>query len=193
MCFKSDAERSIRLFDKFSRHALNRHFGGNAQILPTENHSNLVEEILDMKAGIDGIILNREGEIFFYASRVQFGRNYESFSLRGYRPSGKATEFAKLKRASKTCAPMPTFHVQAFVDSDEKSATVAIVPTIDLVQYAERHKPEMKHAHNGGEGFIAVPWRELDRVKIYRVDASGLGEDVTAQFCAATEKEKNHD
>lgn len=180
---KNDAVASLKDFHKFSAHAVNEFFGGNVHILPTENQANELEKILDF-AGIDGFIVTRDGTAYPYASRVQKTKvNYQSFSLRGYRPSGTATEFAKLKKARKTGAAMPTFTIQAFVDADEKAATVAVAYTIELVRYVETHDAEKRRTATGEEFFV-VPWRELTSVRIYRVSDNGNAADVTADFSA---------
>ena len=183
MTFEQDAAKSIAAFNRFSAPALQKCFGNDAQIFSFENHNNRVEEILDTMASIDGIIAV-EGVAYFYSSRVQFGTCYENFTLRGWRPSGATTEMAKLKRAAKIHAPMPTFTVQSFVDSDGLSATVGVAKTIDLIRYAENHNVEEK-VTSTGERFFVIPWFELERVKVYRVDASGNVTEITATFTAA--------
>lgn len=183
MSFKKDANASLRLFQKFSVHAMKKCFVG-ATIVPIEGREDELSLLLDRLAGIDGLIVKDDGEMDFYGSRVQVGKNYESFTLRRSRLSGVKTEFAKLQRASRTCGAMPQYMIQAFVDSDEKAATVAVAPMIDLVQYVEQNNPEIRKTATG-ESFFVIPWRELKRVKIYRVDDKGNVRDVTANFTAA--------
>lgn len=173
MGFENDAARSLRLFQKFSVHAMTKCFVGS-QVVPIEGREDDATKLLDRLAGLDGLIVNGNGTIDFYSSRVQVGKNYETFSLRRSRANGMKTEFAKLQQARRTGGAMPQFMIQAFVDSDEKSATVAIAPMIDVLDFAE-HNPEIR-ATPTGETFFVVPWFALARVKIYRVDASGYVE-----------------
>lgn len=182
MCFKTDAAKSFVSFEQFSRHAMQHFFGDGAQIRSFENHANEVEKALDF-AGIDGMIVTRDGTTYFYASRVQF-RHYQSFSIRGYRPAGTTTEFAKLQQAIEKHEPMPTYHVQCFVDADEQAATVAVARTIDLVQYVENHNAE-KRRTSTGEEFFVVPFSAIERIRIYRVGVGGYVEDLTADYSAA--------
>lgn len=186
MSFSDDSATSIRLFQKFSVPAMKFHFGSAAQIFSTENHESDLEKVLDF-AGIDGVISDSDGTIYFFASRVQVGRNYQSFSLRGYRPTGKPTEYQKLQRARRTNAVMPTYHVQSFVDSAEKKGVVAIAQTVDLLKFVENQNPEIRTAPTS-ERFFVIPWQNLcagSVVKIYRVDCGGLVEDLTADFSAS--------
>lgn len=179
MGFENDAAISLRLFEKFSVHAMKKYFGG-AQIVPIEGREDDAPKLLDRLAGIDGLIVNVNGTIDFYSSRVQIGKNYESFSLRRSRATGTKTEFVKLKQARRTGGAMPSITVQTFVDSDEKSATVGIAPTLDVLDYAEHNPDEFLGTANAT--FFVVPWRELAHVKIYRVDASGYVEEITDEY-----------
>lgn len=182
MGFENDAAISLRLFQKFSVHAMKKCFVGS-QVVPIEGREDDATKLLDRFAAIDGLIVNVNGTtIDFYSNRVQVGKNYESFSLRRSRANGTKTEFEKLQQARRTGGAMPQFTVQAFVDSDEQSATVGIAPTLDVLDYAE-HNPEIRATTNAT--FFVAPWRELARVKVYRVDASGYVEEITANFTAA--------
>lgn len=183
MGFENDAAKSLRLFEKFSVHAMKKFFGGVAQIVPIEGREDAATKLLDRFAGIDGLVVNGDGTIDFYSSRVQVGKNYESFSLRRSRANGMKTEFAKLQQARRTGGAMPQFMIQAFVDSDEQSATVAIAPMVDVIDYAE-HNPEIR-ATPTGETFYVIPWFALASVRVFYVDASGHVEEITAKFKAA--------
>ena len=182
MCFEKDAEKSRRAFDKFTRHALNRHFDGNKLIRSFEGSQDPVERELDIKHGCDGGIVDRDNWAHYFASRVQFGKYYGTFTVRGYRPTGTATEIHKLRREE---GAKPEFHVQTYVDSDGQGAVVGIVETIELVQYIDRHKPEMKFARDGGQGFYPVPFADLAGIRVYYVDACGNVTDVTAKIKAS--------
>ena len=182
MCFKSDAERSIRAFDKFTRHALNRHFGGNKLIRSFEGSQDPVERELDLKHSIDGVIVTADDWAHYFASRVQFGKYYGTFTVRGYRPTGTPTEIHKLRREE---GAKPEFHVQTYVDGDGRGAVVGIAETVEIYQYIDRHKPAMRFNHRDGVGFYAVPFSELATAKIYYVDACGNVTDVTAKIKAS--------
>lgn len=182
MCFKSDAVRSIRAFDKFSRHALNRHFGGNALIRSFEGSDNPAEQNLDMNHGIDGVVVTADGWTHNFASRCSFVQGFNTFTVRGYRPTGTPTEFDKIGRVEEE---KPEFTAQCYVDSDGRGAVVGIAETVEIYQYIDRHKPAMRFNHRDGVGFYAVPFSELATAKIYYVDACGNVTDVTAKIKAS--------
>lgn len=169
MCFNQDAERSCCAFDKYVtpvlRYALNA-----AKILPTERHNSELAAILDRDAGIDGIIINADDWTFGYSSRIQFGTNYESFSIRRSRPSGAKTEYDKLLNPLQT---KPSYHVQTFVLKDEQ-AVIGVVETVELVRYISEHLNQWRKTSDG-ETFYYVPFDEV-AAKVYCVVAGQVFE-----------------
>ena len=172
--FNTDAKRSLRAFDKFTRPALMTS-PKVKNILTTELQDSDLATTLDLQAGIDGLIVTNDGQIFNFASRVQFGKNYEAFSIRRSRPTGTTTEFSKLARAQKTGAAMPFVHIQSFIADDEQSAIVGIAPTRNLISYIGDHGDQWRENYSG-ETFYFVPWSELKGVCIFQVDACGAVE-----------------
>lgn len=166
--FNTDAEQSLRAFDKFTRPALMTS-SKVKNILTTELQDSALATALDTKAGVDGIIVTDDGQIFNFASRVQFGKNYKAFSIRRTRPTGEMTEFSKLTRAQKTGAAMPFVHIQTFVAEDNQSAVVAIAPTRNLISYIVNHADQWRKNFSG-ETFYFAPWQELNGVRIFHVD-----------------------
>lgn len=167
MAFKQDAARSIRAFQKFVAPALMR-FGAR-KILPTEYHQDGLARTLDLIAGVDGLIVDRDNLVFGYASRVQFGsKNYKSFTIRRSRPSGEPTELDKLI-ANAGMAIQPYYHIQAFVDETEQRAVVGIGETWQTVEFIGRH-PEKWRTTSTGETFYIVPWSEVDDVRVFVVE-----------------------
>lgn len=174
MCFKTDAEKSLAAFNKFTVPAMR--FALKAKtILPTEprdgEYDSELAAALDMHAGIDGFIVDGENQLYAYASRIQFGQNYGTFTLRRSRPSCARTEFDKLVHARQVQAPMPTFHIQTYVDADGRNATVAIVETLELLRYVYKHRDQWRKT-DGGETFYVAPFADV-AAQVYRVDADG--------------------
>ena len=175
MTFIKDSQRSCRAFDKFTAPVLREALNART-ILPTEPtidgvYSNNLAAELDRRAGIDGMFVDTDGWLLSYASRVQFGQNYGTFTIRRSRPTGSATEFEKLLHARQMQAPMPTYHVQTFVDSDEQGATVAVVETLSLLRYVFKHRDQWRRT-DSGETFYFASFADV-AAQIYRVDADG--------------------
>ena len=188
MCFnQKDADKSIRGFEKFVKPVLQSAFGAK-KILPTERHNNELATALDQNAGIDGFVVDADGWTFGYSSRVQFGTNYASFSIRRSRTNGATTEYDKLNNPRQI---KPSYHVQTFVKSDEDSAAVAIVETVDLLRYIYKH-PDQWRKTKDGETFFYIPWRELKDARIYSVKADGQIADLgNCLFEAANNDDPN--
>ena len=167
--FNTDAEQSLRAFNKFTRPAV---LALKVKyILSTERQDSELATLLDMKAGVDGVLLTDDGQIFNYASRIQFGVNYGAFSIRRSRPTGTPTEYKKLLRAQKTGAAMPFVHIQTFVAEDEQSAVVAIALTSNLLQYVDKHQDKWRKTSDG-ETFYYIPFEDV-AAQIYYVNSNG--------------------
>lgn len=165
MGYKEDATKSLWTFNNVLTPAL--HSMGVKEVYSTENHDSGLEKFLDQETGIDALIVSDDGTTYPAACRIQFGKCYESFTLRRSRPSGAPTEYYKLHRAKKMGGLMPTYHVQAFIETDK--AKVAIAETVDLLKYADAHPCEWLKTQEG-ETFYVIPWHKLDKVKIEYID-----------------------
>lgn len=185
---RNDAAKSLRAFEKFSCHALKKFFGDDAQIHSYENSDNPAERDLDLNFGIDGFVVDSEGWAHNYASRVQFlkcgGLSFNTFTVRGFRPSGAKTEIDKLRHGQKVDEPKPEYHIQAYVDFGGRGAVVGIVETVELYQWITRNKPPLK-TNRDGTKFYAVEFNALDGVRVFYVDESGNVTDITAKVKAA--------
>lgn len=165
----ADAQKSIRAFEKFTAPTL-RHALGAVVVKTMERHESQYEKDMDF-ACIDGVIVDTDGWTIRYASRVQFGTNYETFTVRRTRPSGENTEYAKLCKAWRLQKPMPRYHVHTYVNKGEQFATVAITETFELLRYIKNHQNQWRTAPTG-ETFYYIPFAEV-AAQVYRVSASG--------------------
>lgn len=170
MGYREDAAKSLWAFDNVVAPALKKIFGAK-RIFSTENHDSGLEKFLDQETGIDALIVSDDGTTYPAACRIQFGKCYESFTLRRSRPSGAPTEYDKLNRAKKVGGLMPTYHVQAFIDGANDKAKVAIAETVDLLKYIDGHASEWRKTSDG-ETFFVIPWYKMDKVKTGYVDLS---------------------
>lgn len=159
--------KSANTFDRFVAPALKVAFGAKV-IHSTERHENELAKVLDY-SGIDGVLVDKHGWTLSFSSRVQFGKNYESFSIRRSRPNGTPTEFDKLKNQ---LSMKPACHVHSFIADDEKTAVVAITPTIELIKYIDKNPHQWRSTANG-ETFYFAPFTQLDGVQIFKVDNAG--------------------
>ena len=181
MDIQSDMKKSIRAFKKFTVHALKAHFGDDAQIHSYENSNDPVERELDLSHGIDGVVVDGAGYHHFYASRVQFGAPYNTFTVRGFRPSGAATEIDKLRQVG---TPKPECHVQTYVDFGGRGAVVGIAETVELYQWITRNKPTLITNRSDGTKFYAVEFSAV-ACRVFYVNDSGSVTNITAKIKAS--------
>ena len=166
-----DAKKSRRAFERFILPALK--IFGFAQVESTENRAkgDALKELLDF-AAIDAVAKCRRGT-FGLASRVQFGVDYQSFTIRRSRPSGGETEIDKLRRAFENGGLRPFYHVQAFIVKNEKSATVAVGATSEIYGLVKKNPSRWQTASKGGETFFFEPFDEVINKRVYHVTDKG--------------------
>lgn len=182
LCYSEDSVKSRVGFGQFSFYAL-KEFGFN-EIVSTEKHDSALQAILDF-AAIDAVVKNKRGT-FGIASRVSFGKNYSTVTIRRSRPNGAETEYAKILRAMASDGLKPKYHCQAYVGEDEKSAIVAITLTVEQVHIIKLN-PSRWRTNKDGETFFYTPFNELDCLQVYRVDAGGKHvENITNQYATAS-------
>jgi hypothetical protein len=121
---------------------------------------------LDGCAGIDAyqrVPLGLRG----ISSRVQWGKDYRTFTVRIARPNGAVTEYLKrlttIRRVHEGFL-YPYWTIQAYVERPGgKLLSVAVAKTAELYLYIEQCKQrgqpcDERPAGNGGERFLYVEW-----------------------------------
>lgn len=133
-----------------------------------EGKEDSVGHDLDILAGIDAYqrwLSAMRG----IASRVQFGRDFQTFTIRIARPSGVTTEYEKRLKAIKHRDEgylYPYWTVQAYIaSSGERLLSVGLAKTAELYLYIEAQEEKgqrlpRNRAGNGGEQFLYVPWSQ---------------------------------
>lgn len=105
------------------------------------------------------------------AYRVQWGKSYDTFTIRYSRVTGNPTEWEKLLFAQDNRADgwiSPVLHVHAYVSTDEtKLLSLGIVETALLVRFMIEHKSEIPLMKNrDGSQFFVVTWASLRKLKV---------------------------
>lgn len=130
---------------------------------------------LDVCAGIDAYqrtSLGLRGMI----SRVQWGTDYQTFTVRIKRPNGAPTEYMKRLTTIKHLNEgflYPYWTIQAYVEKPGgKLLSVAAAKTVELYRYIEQRKHSGRPCHehpaaNGGERFLAVEWDQYSQTGNY--------------------------
>ena len=177
--FKADFKKAREKFKRLTCRFLEQHFGFK-KILSTEEVSESLKGLLDKHSCVDACGFTKNDDLVFLASRVievvPYGDNYDCFSLRNKRVSGKGTELQKLARKIQLDLPRPTYHVQTFVNEKDDVLTVAITRTKELVEFIMAREPKIKKANDGTEFWLAS-WKDLRaagiKVGVYSVGMDG--------------------
>lgn len=121
----------------------------------------------DKFAGIDYIVKNKEGQMFGIAARIQFGKNWETFTIRYQRKTGSKTEFEKRKEAISKGFFYPLFTMQAYFDRSGKNLIAAcLVSTVALYDFIEKN-PGKVQKRESDNIFLVVKWEDLPKKFLY--------------------------
>lgn len=165
MSFERDLSDANSDFAKFAPALLSRIKG---QLIYLETDPGPLPQMFDKYSGIDAIQVvdnNMRG----IALRVQWGRDYRTFSIRYKRKSGAKTEYEKRRNAifGGKGYLYPYLTIQAYLDkrgAAKRLLSCCVVRTMDLYQYIEDNivclERTKKVAPDGNE-FLVVGFDEL--------------------------------
>lgn len=136
---------------------------------------NPIAEEFDVCAGIDAYQRTTLG-LRGMTSRVQWGKNYRTFTVRIERPNGARTEYRKRLTTMKHLLEgffYPYWTIHAYIEKPGgKLLSVAVAKTMELYRYIEQRRqrgnpcPELP-AGNGNERFLYVEWDEYRQAGNY--------------------------
>jgi len=131
------------------------------KIYSIESSDNDVLMLMDQKCGIDYIRENDNG-LQGIAARVQFGKAYNTFTVRSRRHTGSITEFEKRRRDVDGGYFYPQFTMQAYF-ADRSSIvllSIGVVRTSDLYSFIAEHG-DMVHTRWSDNEFKFVKWADM--------------------------------
>lgn len=134
------------------------------QLKAIEGENNEICRMLDMSCGIDYLFYSQtKSQIYGVASRVQYGQNYRTFTVRKSRESGVITEYEKIKLAMYHKSIFPYCHIQAYI-TNERVTGLAIVKTVDLIHFIDCNLAEVKRTNAdkiGQAEFYVCQWDKI--------------------------------
>lgn len=164
MSFTDDFKSANADFTKFHDELL-RHIKGE-MIVDIETNDSRLGELFDQYSGIDAIqVVNKQ--LRTIAVRVQWGKAWNTFTIRYKRSSGAATEYQKRAEAilSGKGFLYPYLTVQAYLDRRDNASTVlscCVVKTIDLYGFIFENMASIgRRTCPEGNIFIYIPFQEL--------------------------------
>jgi len=184
--FKSDLKDSSAAFLRVVWPAI-KDMGliGGGKIIPTESITNdAMTDMLDKYSGIDAWHLSNDRQMRGVASRVQWGKDWRTFTVRYSRDSGAKTEYEKRKTDIESNAGWmyPHLTVHAFISGNKSGEgdlmSVAVIKTKDLIEACtnvvnnNHYLPSGGFRRTGNAEFIWIDWNWLQmlgvEVEIYK-------------------------
>lgn len=134
------------------------------EIISVENENSKIAKLLDSYSGIDFLLLNTAtSELEGVASRIQYDKLYNSFTIRLGRESGVLTEFQKRNTAIKNNSLFPKFTLQSYILSTGEFS-MAICKTVELFSFINNF-PQFTKCTNedqiGQASFVVCYWDDL--------------------------------
>lgn len=143
-------------------------FWPNWKLIPVEGENNEICKLLDMSCGVDYLLYSQDLSLVYgIASRVQYGVNYRTFTVRKERDGGAVTEYEKRISAIYSNAFYPKFTMQAYIIGDNV-AGLAIVQTKALMKFITDGWAEVKHTNSdkiGQAEFYACKWDIMKKLR----------------------------
>jgi len=153
-------------------------FQNKIELLSTEGSDILICKWLDQYSGID-LIGKKNDNLMTIASRIQWDKNYKTFTIRYKRTSGAKTEYDKRIEAIEKGYLYPGWTLQAYMKGifdnneliDENSLKIlgcAVVRTDELYRFITEEKIIFHNtANHEGNEFIYVYWDHIKHLKSF--------------------------
>jgi hypothetical protein len=162
-----DLKDSILAIEKIKNNILPTLISG--EIISIEQEKNEILLMFDKYSGIDYIRKNDIG-LQGIASRVQFGKNWDTFTIRTKRFTGSKTEYEKRLEQIEKGYFYPQFTLQAYFDNrtDMNILSICVIKTIDLYYEIQNNKNVKTRISDNVFSFIHWDDLPVDKIKIYR-------------------------
>jgi hypothetical protein len=139
------------------------------QIILVEEEESKVAQVLDIYAGIDALHIHPTYGITGLALRIQFDRNYDTFTIRYKRANRSKTEYEKRVYSLNNGGLFPQLTVQCYVNSSEKILLGgAVARTQDILECIEQGQYQLLKTGReqiGLASFYAVVWSDVAKLK----------------------------
>ena len=134
-------------------------------LMQVEGKEDEVCSKLDMSCGIDYLMYSDKMDLVYgVASRIQYGANYRTFTVRKSRESGALTEYHKRSQAIFLGGLYPKYSMQAYV-IDDGVAGLAMTKTADLIDFIAKDFAEERQTLSDKIGQAAFYVCEWDKMK----------------------------
>lgn len=157
---ENDMQKSFTLVNNSVKPVVEKLLPG-WHLTQVEGKNNEVCKMLDISCGVDYLLHSEKSALVLgIASRIQYDKNYRTFTVRKERESGALTEYEKRKQAISIGAIYPYYTMQAYMN-DNKVSGLAITKTADLIDFIKNGYAEEKHTSFdkiGQANFYVCEW-----------------------------------
>lgn len=161
--FKIALKKSSVAFEKHFRKPLLDILHGGFEVVEGVTKDEMAKT-LDMLAGIDVWHIDNRFGVRGVASRIQYGKSWETFTMRKSRESGAKTEYEKRKFAMKNDFLYPVLTFQGYIDHGDIPLSFALTKTKDIFWMIENNHFRLQKTGNEQVGqavFFVIPWKEM--------------------------------
>lgn len=141
----------------------------SGKIHSIENCENEILIMMDRLSGIDYVRENENG-LQGIAARVQWGVDYNSFTIRSLRKTGSKTELEKRLFQIENGYFYPAFTLQAYFDNriDNNLLSIAIIETKHLYNLYLNNL-DLFNDNKSDNDFKYIKWSKIkDKIKVYK-------------------------
>jgi len=158
-----DLKRSILAIEKIRLDVLPKLING--EIISIEESDNKILLMFDQFSGIDYLRKDNIG-LQGIATRVQFGKAWNSFTIRTRRCTGVKTEYEKRLEQIEKGYIYPYYTLQCYFDNhlDLNLLSICIIKTTDL--YFEIENNKNVKTRESDNVFKYLNWSDIDKAKL---------------------------
>lgn len=130
-------------------------------LLTIEEKNDELYTLFDRVAGFDWLLTKEEG-IYGVATRVQWGQNWGTFTVRFKRDSGTKTEYQKRIEQIENGALFPAYTMQMYCDDKDgfPMLSIGVCKTKDLFEYIGKNP--IRRRRTGNAEFMYVNWQRFE-------------------------------
>jgi len=160
--WKKDLSDSVKALKTIEKTVLPRVISGKIHSIETSH--NFVLMLMDQKSGIDYIREDNVG-LQGIAARVQWGKAWNTFTIRAARHTGAKTELEKRLSGIANGYFYPAFTMQAYFNNrkDNLFLSLGIIKTKALFDFLKNY-PDKIERNKSDNSFVFVRWYHLSNL-----------------------------
>ena len=146
-------------------------FHNKVDLVSVEGQNSITMKWLDQYSGIDIIGRKNDNHLVTIASRIQWNKNYKTFTIRYERITGAKTEFEKRIEAIQKGYLYPNFTMQAYINETPlQILSWASIKTDIFYKYLIEHPEIMfeRTANYEGNKFKYIYWSDISHLESFK-------------------------